>query len=133
MLEVCAIGTDDAQTFTETTFRFDAPVSAIYMDGNRYGEGFLLNWGQIDGNHTDWYLAHVFAENGTLVLKNKMLAVDDGPEASRHVQGAALGPDGRAYMVYSDNSQNPGGAKASPGDTPLHVAVQQDGPVMPVG
>ena len=128
-----AVSTDDAQTYTETTFRFDAPVSAIYMDGNRYGEGFLLNWGQIDGNHTDWYLAHVYAENGTLVLKNKMLAVDDGPEASRHVQGAALGPDGRAYMVYSDNSQNPGGAKASSGDTPLHVAVQQDGPVMPVG
>ncbi len=129
-----AYSNDDAQTFTETTFRFDRPVSSIYMDGNRHGEGFLLNWGEIDDNRTDWFLAHVFANaDGTLRMENKMLAVDNGPEASRHVQGAALGPDGRAYMVYSDNSQNPGASdRAEVGDTPLWVAVQVDGARMPV-
>lgn len=128
-----ATSSDDAATFVETTFRFDRPVSSFYMDGNRYGEGFLLNWGEIDGNHTDWFIAHVFPNgDGTLRLENVMLAVDDGPEASRHVQGAALGPDGRAYLVLSMNSQNPGGARASPGDAPLRVAVQKDGPTMPV-
>ncbi len=129
-----AVSTDDAATFTETTFTFDSPVSAYYMDGNRQGEGFLLNWGQIDGNHTDWYVAHIFAnDDGTLRLENKMLLMDDGPEASRHVQGAALGPDGRAYAVLSWNSQNPGASdRAEDGDTPLFVAVQMDGPTMPV-
>lgn len=128
-----AFSADDGATFVETTFRFPRPVSSFYMDGNRRGEGFLLNWGEIDGDHTDWFVGHVFAdEDGTLRLENVMLAVDDGPEASRHVQGAALGPDGRAYLVLSLNSQNPGGARASPGDTPLRVAVEQDGPRMPV-
>lgn len=127
-----ALSTDDAATFVETTFRFSRPISAFYMDGNRYGAGSLLTWGEIDGDHTDWFVGHVFpSENGTLRLENIMLAVDDGPEASRHVQGAALGPDGRAYLALSLNSNNPGGARASPGDTPLRVAVQQDGPRMP--
>lgn len=129
-----ALSTDDAATFVESTFRFQRPVSSFYMDGNRYGEGFLLNWGEIDGDNTDWFVGHVFPNaDGTLRLENVMLAVDDGPEASRHVQGAALGPDGRAYLALSMNSQNPGGARASPGDTPLRVAVQQDGPRMPMG
>jgi hypothetical protein len=128
-----ALSTDDGKTFVETTFRFDRPVSSLYMDGNRHGQGFLLNWGEIDGNHTDWFVGHVFPnEDGTLRLENVMLAVDDGPEASRHVQGAALGPDGRAYLALSLNSQNPGGARAAPGDKPLRVAVQKDGPTMPV-
>lgn len=127
-----ALSTDDAGSFVETTFRFERPVSSFYMDGNRRGEGVLLTWGEIDGNHTDWFAAHVFANaDGTLRMENVMLVVDDGPEASRHVQGAALGPDGRAYLALSLNSQNPGGAHASPGDTPLQVAVQQDGPRMP--
>jgi hypothetical protein len=124
---------EDAASFVETTLRFARPVSSFYMDGNRRGEGTLLSWGEIDGDHTDWFVGHVFAnEDGTLRLENVMLAVDDGPEASRHVQGAALGPDGRAYLALSENSQNPDGAKASPGDTPLRVAVQQGGPTMPV-
>jgi hypothetical protein len=128
-----ALSTDDGATFVETTLRFPRPVSSFYMDGNRRGEGFLLNWGEIDGANTDWFVAHVYPNpDGTLRLENVMLAVDDGPEASRHVQGAALGPDGRAYLVLSLNSQNPGGAKAQPGDTPLRVAVQREGPRMPV-
>ncbi len=128
-----AYSNDDGESFTHTTFRFDRPVSSMYMDGNRYGEGFLLNWGEIDGPHTDWYVGHVFPnENGTLRLENVMLAVDDGPESSRHVQGAAMGPDGRAYLVLSYHAQNPGGQRAQEGDTPMFVAVQEFGPRMPV-
>lgn len=126
-----ALSTDDGASFTETVFRFDAPVSSFYMDGNRKGPGALLNWGVIDGPHTDWYVGHVLPDpDGTLRLENVMLAVDDGPEASRHVQGAALGPDGRAYLALSMNSQNPGGATSEPGDTPLQVAVQRGGPTL---
>ncbi|HUR68825.1 MAG TPA: hypothetical protein VM370_06220 [Candidatus Thermoplasmatota archaeon] len=128
-----AVSVDDATTFVETTFRFARPVSSFYLDGNRHGAGSLLSWGEIDGDHTDWYVGHVFRnDDGTLRLDDAMLAVDDGPEASRHVQGAALGPDGRAYLALSMNSQNPGGAQAARGDTPLRVAIQQDGPTMPV-
>jgi hypothetical protein len=124
-----AFSPDDGASFVETTFRFDAPVSSIYLDGNRQGPGALLNWGVIDGARTDWYVGHLQPNaDGTLRLDNVMLAVDDGPEASRHVQGAALGPDGRAYLVLSENSQNPGGATSEPGDTPMKVAVQQTGP-----
>jgi len=128
-----AVSSDDAKTFTETTFRFHRPVSSFYMDGNRFGPGTLLTWGEIDGNATDWFVGHVLpGQNGTLLLQDVMLAVDNGPEASRHVQGAAMGPDCRAYLALSLNSQNPGGAHAKPGDTPLRVAVQQSGPTMPV-
>jgi hypothetical protein len=128
-----ALSVDDGKTYTETTFRFEQPVSSLYMDGNRYGPGFLINWGLIDGEHTDWFVAHVFPnEDGTLRLENMMLAVDDGPEASRHVQGAALGPDGRAYLALSENSSNPGGATSTPGDTPMQLVVQIGGPRMPV-
>lgn len=126
-----ATSTDDAASFVETTFRFDQPVSSLYIDRNRAGDGLLLNWGVIDDAHTDWYLAHVKMDaDGHVRLENVMLAVDDGYEASRHVQGAALGPDGRAYMAMSANSSNPGGATSAVGDTPLEVYVQQDGPIL---
>lgn len=126
-----ATSTDDAATFVETTLRFPQPVSCFYMDGNRAGDGLLLNWGVIDGAKTDWYMAHVKMDaDGRVRMENVMLAVDDGYEASRHVQGAALGPDGRAYMVMSANSSNPGGATVAVGDTPLEVVVQVDGPVL---
>lgn len=128
-----ALSTDNGASYTETTFRFEQPVSSFYLDGNRYGPGVLLNWGLVDGNHTDWFVGHVFANvDGTLRLENMMLAVDDGPEASRHVQGAALGPDGRAYLALSENSSNPGGSTSTVGDTPLQLVVQIDGPTMPV-
>ncbi len=128
-----AVSTDDGATYTETMFRFDQPVSSFYMDGNRYGPGVLVNWGLIDGDRTDWFVAHVFAnDDGTLRLENMMLAVDDGPEASRHVQGAALGPDGRAYLALSENSSNPGGSTVAVGDTPMQMVVQIDGPTMPI-
>ena len=128
-----ALSIDDGATYTETTFRFDRPVSSMYMDGNRYGPGFLVNWGLVDGAFTDWYVAHVFPNaDGTLRLENMMLAVNDGPEASRHVQGVALGPDGRAYLALSENSSNPGGSTVAVGDTPMQMVVQIDGPTMPV-
>lgn len=126
-----AVSRDDAKTFVETTFRFAQPVSSIYIDGNKAGDGLLLNWGVIDDEHTDWYVAHVKPDaDGHLRLEHAMLAVDDGYEASRHVQGAARGPDGRAYMAMSANSANPGGATVATGDTPLEVYVQVDGPVL---
>jgi hypothetical protein len=126
-----ATSTDDATSFVETTFRFPQPVSCFYMDGNRAGDGLLVNWGVIDGERTDWYMAHIKMDpDGRLRMENVMLAVDNGYEASRHVQGAALGPDGRAYMVMSANSSNPGGATSQVGDTPLEVVVQTDGPVL---
>lgn len=127
-----AVSTDDGATFSDVIFRFDQPVSSIYLDGNKFGGGALLNWGQIDGENTDWYFGHLFVEDGVPVLRNVMLAFDDGPEASRHVQGAAAGPDGRAYMVMSDVSGNDDVAMAQAiGTTPLRVVVQQDGPTLP--
>lgn len=126
-----ATSADDAASFVETTLRFDQPVSGFFMDGNRRGPGVLLNWGVVDGDRTDWYMGHVVREpDGRVRLANVMLAVDDGPEASVHVQGAALGPDGRAYMVTSENSANIA-STVSPGDRPLKVVVQTQGPTMP--
>lgn len=127
-----AYSMDDSASFIDATFRFDQPVSSVYFDGNKNGSGALVNWGQIDGADTDWYFGHVIVnESGELELVNVMLAVDDGPEASRHIQGAALGPDGRAYMVMSEVSGNDDQAMAAAiGSTPMSVVVQQDGPVL---
>ncbi len=126
-----AASTDDGESFQVLTINLSAGVSSIYLDGNKNGDGLLLNWGQIDGANTDWYFAHVHVSAEGLVVDNVMLAVDDGPEASRHVQGAALGPDGRAYMVMSDVSGNDTGAMAAAiGSTPMRVVVQQEGPVL---
>jgi hypothetical protein len=127
-----ALSQDDGQTFSTSKFRFPTGVSSIYMDGNKAGAGALINWGVIDGDNTDWYMGHLtMAADGTPALTNVMLAFDDGPEASRHVQGAALGPDGRAYMVMSDVSGNDDAAMAAAvGTTPMRVVVQQSGPIL---
>lgn len=123
----------DGQNFTDATFLFDQAVSSLYIDGNPNGEGILVNWGQVDGDRTDWYMGHVFVgPRGAPVLTNVMLAVDDGPDASRHVQGAAVGPDGRGYMVMSEVSGNDDAAMAGAvGSTPMSVVVQKDGLVLP--
>lgn len=128
-----AVSTDDAESFTSTRFAFGAGVSSIYLDGNKNGPGALVNWGLVDGAATDWYMGHLqIGPGGVPRISNVMLAVDDGPEASRHVQGAALGPDGRAYMVMSDISGNDDVAMAEAvGTMPLRVVVQQDGPKLP--
>lgn len=128
-----AVSTDDGATFTTERFMFDGDVSSIYLDGNKMGEGALVNWGIVDGDRTDWYFGHLFVVDGKPVLKNVHLVVDDGPVASRHVQGAAVGPDGRAYMVMSEVSGNDDVAMASAvGTTPLFVVVQTSGPTLPV-
>jgi hypothetical protein len=127
------VSLDDGATFTEHTYRFDQPVTSIYIDGNQHGPGAVINWGLLDGEATDWYLGHLFQAEGRPVIREASLALDDGPEASRHVQGAAVGPDGRAYMVLSHVSGNddPRSVQQT-GETPLFVLTQQDGPRLPV-
>ncbi|MEA3190749.1 MAG: hypothetical protein QOD77_1331 [Thermoplasmata archaeon] len=128
-----AFSTDDGASFTVGRWSFDLPVSSVYIDGNKFGPGLLVNWGLVDQAGTDWYFAHAFVEDGQLVLRDVSLAVDDGPEASRHVQGAAAGPDGRAYMIMSEVSGNDDAAMAAAvGTMPLSVVVQQAGPTLPV-
>jgi hypothetical protein len=131
-----AVSHDDGESFTERTIRFDRPVSSTYLDGNEHGPGAVINWGltnETDGV-TDWYLGHlVVAEDGTPVIRNASLAVDDGPPASRHVQGAAVGPDGRAYMVMSEVTANDAVERTSHvGERPMSVVVQEEGPTLPV-
>jgi hypothetical protein len=130
-----ATSTDRAQTFTENTIRFDRPVSSVYIDGNENGPGAVINWGLVEeeSGPTDWYLGHLrMAEDGTPVIENATLAVEDGPPASRHVQGAAVGPDGRAYMVMSEVEANDDIEMAqNAGSTPLTVVVQEEGPALP--
>lgn len=131
-----AISTDDAQTFDEATIRFDRPVSSLYIDGNDHGPGAIINWGLVAeaGGPTDWYIGHLrMAADGTPVIENATLAVEDGPPASRHIQGAAVGPDGTGYMVMSDVEGNDDVEMAqNAGTTPMTVVVQQDGPTLPV-
>lgn len=129
-----AVSLDDGEHFVVEQFAFDRPVSSLYIDGNRWGPGVLANWGVVDEKGTDWYFGHLFFEAGKIVLRNVYLAVDDGPEASRHVQGAAVGPDGRAYMVMSEVSGNDDAAMAQAiGTKPMSVVVQVDGAKLPVG
>jgi len=129
-----AASLDDGETFVERTFRFAQPVSSVYADGNKHGPGVLINWGQVDGDATDWYMGHLFAgADGAPEIREITLAVDNGPEASRHVQGAAVGPDGRGYMVMSEVSGNDQGQSLTQtGSKPLTVVVQETGPTLPV-
>lgn len=124
-----AVSTDDGRNFTVQRFAQPGPVASLYIDGNPRGAGLLVNWGVVNGTKTDYYFGHLFLDGGALVLRDVNMAVAGGPEASRHVQGAALGPDGRAYMVMSDISGNDDQAMAQAvGTTPLSVVVQKDGP-----
>jgi hypothetical protein len=130
----------DGSNFTAERFAFDSPVTTYYLDGNRQGPGALLTWGianvttsATDPEATDYYVGHLLVEDGRLVLRNVNLAYDDGPAASRHVQGSTLGPDGRAILVFSDVSGNSEAAMAqAAGSMPLWVAVQQAGPTLTV-
>ncbi len=124
-----AVSTDDGQTFETLTLGLSSPATSIYMDGNMAGPGALLTWAQDDGeNGTDWYAAHLFVgPDGTPVVEDATLMIDDGPPPSAHVQGAAAGPDGRAYMVTFHGGYTPADRA-----TPLHVWIQQDGPTLPV-
>lgn len=127
---ILAVSTDDGQTFKNATFATDTPVESLYLDGNMFGEGALLTWSQVgdtDGT-ADWYVAHVFVgADGAPELRAVTLAVDEGPEYSAHVMGAAVGPDGRAYFL---NFQGAEPAEYA-GTTPISVWVQQDGATLP--
>ncbi len=127
-----AVSSDDGANFAVSNFTFDEPVSSIYLDGNKWGEGALVNWGIRHDAGTDWYLGHVhIGIDGQPEIRNASLAVDKGPHASRHVQGAALGPDGRGYMVLSEIEQNTprlGGDEIL--GNPLSVVLQASGAAM---
>ncbi len=123
-----AVSQDDGTTFTERTLRLGSPSTSIYLDGNMAGPGALLTWAQDGDDGTDWYVAHMFVgPDGGPVVENATLVVDEGPSPSAHVQGAAAGPDGRAYIVTFHGGYGP-----TDQATPLHVWVQGDGARLPV-
>lgn len=123
-----AVSQDDGETFVTRTLVVGTPTTSIYLDGNMNGPGALLTWAQDGDSGTDWYAAHLFVgPDGGPVVENVSLIVDEGPPPSAHVQGAAAGPDGRAYIVTFH-----GGYLPHEQATPLHVWVQQDGPVLPL-
>jgi hypothetical protein len=130
-----AVSTDSGETFTDRIFTTGrgAPVRHIYMDANEGGPGALVVWA-VDGDERDaegnavtfdWYVAHLHVDaDGRPGLHNVALAIDEGPQPSAHVTGAAVGPDGRAYLATF--------VAGGMGSTPLSVWVQQDGPTLPV-
>jgi hypothetical protein len=123
-----AVSQDDGKTFHDRAFVVGTQATSIYLDGNMAGPGALLSWAQDGESGTDWYVAHLFVgPDGGPVLENVSLIVDEGPPPSAHVQGAAAGPDGRAYIVTFH-----GGYLPTDQATPLHVWVQQEGPTLPV-
>lgn len=139
-----ATSTDGGVTFGHRTFVLPGqPLRHFYMDANENGEGALVVWavdGERDANGAgsgyDWYVGHLFlGADGTPVLENIALAIDEGPQPSAHVTGAAVGPDGRAYLaMYRGAPPAVPGVPISPGQpawTPLSVFIQQDGPTLP--
>lgn len=129
---VLAVSTDDGQTFRNATFEVGTPVQSLYLDGNMAGEGALVSWSQVGETEgrADWYVAHVFVgADGAPELRHVTLAVDEGPQYSAHVMGAAAGPDGRAYFLNFDELP----PEEHLGGTPMSVWIQQDGPKLPVG
>ncbi|HWG90932.1 MAG TPA: hypothetical protein VNZ52_08820 [Candidatus Thermoplasmatota archaeon] len=129
---ILAASTDDGMTFKSATFSVGTPVESLYIDGNMAGPGALVFWSQVGDSDTtaDWYVAHAFVgPDGTPVLENVTLAVDEGPEYSAHVIGAAAGPDGRAYFLNFADIANP---VEYAGSTPISVWIQESGPTLPV-
>jgi hypothetical protein len=123
-----AISHDQGETFVERTLALSSPTTSIFMDGNMAGPGALLTWALEGKEGTDWYVAHLFAgADGGPVVENVTRVVENGPPPSAHVQGAAAGPDGRAYIVTFHGGYGP-----TDGHNPLHVWVQQNGPRLPV-
>lgn len=119
---------DGGATFVNRTIQTGpGALRHFYMDPNDAGPGALVVWavdGSSDGAY-DWYVGHLqLGHDGAPVLENVALALDEGPQPSAHVTGAAVGPDGRAYFAMYV-----GGIA---GGTPLSVYIQQDGPTLPV-
>ncbi len=123
-----AVSTDDGESFVTRTLVIGTPTTSIYLDGNMNGPGALLTWAQEGETRTDWYVAHLaLGPNGEPQVSNVSLVVDEGPAPSAHVQGAALGPDGRAHIVTFHGGYGPLDRA-----TPLHVWSQSSGPTLPV-
>lgn len=120
-----AASPDGGETFAQRTFSMGkGPIRHFYMDANENGPGALVVWAVDGDDGFDWYTAHVqVAHDGAPILENVVLAIDEGPMPSAHVTGAAVGPDGRAYLAMYER----GGA----GSTPLSVYVQMTGPALP--
>lgn len=124
-----AVSRDNGTTFQERTIKLDGVATALYLDGNMMGPGALAMWAQLNGtNRADWFTGHLFVgPDGKPVLENATRVISNGPPTSAHVQGAAAGPDGRAYFVTFH-----GGYAPADRATPLHVWTQQSGPTLPV-
>ena len=131
-----AVSQDGGATFVDRSFTFTgSPLRHFYMDPNDFGTGALAVWAvegeseDADGNAEawDWYVGHVqVGADGAPELTGVHLVINEGPMPSAHVTGAAVGPDGRAYIaMYSSRA-------ILAGSTPLSVYVQQDGPTLPV-
>lgn len=129
---ILATSTDGGETYTVVNFTASTQLRSLYLDGNMAGPGALLTWSQAgtDKTKSDWYVAHVYLdENGAPKIADATLAIDEGPNYSAHVMGAAAGPDGRAYFIVFEQPKD-GGQYA--GSTPLAVWIQQSGTTLPV-
>ncbi|MEK6976011.1 MAG: hypothetical protein AABY18_06685 [Candidatus Thermoplasmatota archaeon] len=126
-----AVSLDDGSTFVNRTYTVPGkPVRHFYMDANEQGAGALVVWA-IDGstknanNNTaawDWYVGHLQVDaTGAPELTGVYLAINEGPQPSAHVTGAAVGPDGRAYLAMYEGDKT----------TPLSVFIQRSGPTLP--
>lgn len=130
-----AVSHDAGATFVEGVYTFPGkPMRHFYMDANENGPGALVVWavdGKQDSNGNmqgyDWYVGHLQSgANGEPVLTGAYLVIEAGPQPSAHVTGAAVGPDGRAYLAMYD------GATLGTMTTPLSVYIQTAGPALPV-
>jgi hypothetical protein len=146
-----AASTDDGNTFINATFTMPGkPLRHFYMDANEKGPGALVVWA-IDGetrnanNATiawDWYVGHLqLGANGAPEMVGVHLAINEGPRPSAHVTGAAVGPDGRAYLAMYTGGGGPNTPGLPPSvppqlpsvssALPLSVYVQRSGPGLP--
>lgn len=132
-----AVSLDNGATFVNRTYTMPGqPMRHFYMDANEDGPGAFVVWA-VDGetknanNSTiawDWYVGHLqLGADGAPELSGVFLAINEGPQPSAHVTGAAVGPDGRAYLAMYG-----GGAPLGGATLPLSVYVQTSGPTLPV-
>lgn len=130
-----AVSHDAGMSFVDKVFTFPGkPLRHFYMDANENGPGALVVWAvdgkqDSDGNQLgyDWYVGHLQSgANGEPVLTGAYLVIEAGPQPSAHVTGAAVGPDGRAYLAMYE------GATPGTQTTPLSVFIQTSGPTLPV-
>ena len=138
-----AVSHDAGASFVDRVFSFPGkPLRHFYMDANENGPGALVVWavdGEEDGNGNqqgyDWYVGHLRSGlEGRPELTGVHLVIEAGPQPSAHVTGAAVGPDGRAYLAMYEPASQPVGPLSAPktAGTPLSVYIQTGGPTLPV-